>query len=232
MADELPPEVRERTRVSYWYRRANIPENLWSTDWERFEGMATEEASDAAFELADAWVNEDGFRGLAIFGNSGVGKTTVLATMLCSLIRATMPRTILGLFSDDPKGYFVTLADYHRLYLRSYELDRWAARGEGNNAELYAEWEQNFMLRRFIEEEVPHLVLDDVGKEHTTASGAAEDEFHALIRGRYARGLSTSITSNLQPGGFKGAYGEAQYSFVQEACQVFHVEGDDLRETL
>lgn len=228
--DTLPPEVRERTRARYWYRKANIPEHLWSIDWEKFEGQPTERASDAAFDLADGWVNDEGgYRGLAIFGDPGVGKTTVLATMLCSLIRATIPTTIQGLFAEDVQGYFTTLADYHRLYLRSYELDRWATRRDGDASDLVDEWEENFSLRRFIETEVPHLVLDDVGKEHVTGSRAAEDEFHSLIRGRYARGLSTSITSNLHEKGFAKAYGPAQLSFIQEACLVFHVEGTDMR---
>lgn len=226
---DLPPEILVRTKPSYWYARANIPENLWSVDWERFEGWGTEEASDAAFELGDAWVNEGSYRGLALFGDPGVGKTTVLSTLLCSFVRATIPTTISGLFSEDVQGYFITLSDYHRLYLRSYELDKWASRGQGDLSHLFGEWEKNFELRRFIEEEVPHLVLDDVGKEHTTATRAAADEFHGLIRGRYARGLSTSLTSNLHEKGFASAYGEAQLSFVQESCRIFHVTGDDFR---
>ena len=225
----LPPELRERTEPSYWYERANIPRKLWSTDWERFEGTGAEKAADVALDLVDDWVNRGGVTGISLFGNPGRGKTTLVSTMLCSMLEATIPRTLGGLIEGEVGGYFITLAEYHRLYLRLYELDRWARRSPDGGQGVYVEWEDNFILRRFIEEEVPHLVVDDVGNEHQTTSGAVQDEFHALIRGRHSRDLSTSITSNITMEKFAETYGEPQLSFLHESTRVVPVTGQDFR---
>ena len=227
--DDLPPPVRERMRPEYWFDQANIPKQLQSTDWERFEGTGAEKAADIAFDLVEEWLNEDGIRGISLFGNPGRGKSSLVATMLCSLIEETMPTTLNGLFSEDVQGYFITLDEYHRLYLELYELEKWAKFASGDTSDAYAEWQVNFALRRFIEQEVPHLVLDDVGNEHHTTSGAVQDKFHGLIRGRYAKGLSTSLTSNLTDEKFIESYGAPQLSFIQESTQVVKVVGRDFR---
>lgn len=226
---DLPPEVKERTRPEYWYRRANIPKAMWSTDWQKFAGTGAEEAAEVAFELGDAWVNEDEYRGIALFGKPGRGKTTVVTTLLCSVLDALRPTTIHGMFSEDVQCYFLTLDDYHYLHLRAYELDRLTSRSPYPITDAIDEWTRNFALRTFIETEVPHLVLDDVGNEHQTATGAVVDEFHRLIRLRYRSGLSTSITSNLTQEEFANSYGEPQLSFIHEAAQVMLVGGDDHR---
>ena len=226
---DLPEPIRERLKLNYWLQRANVPRNMWSLDWGRFEGVeGLEEVAEVAFDVCDAWVNEDSYRGIALFGRPGRGKTTVVATALCNLIYATIPRDTFGLLSAQPSGYFITLADYQALYLRSIELQRWVDRSAPGQGDA-AEYHRIFRLLDFIDNVVPHLVLDDVGQEHHTWSGSVQDRFHALIRGRFAAGLSTSITSNLKREEWENVYGAAQFSFLHEACEVVSVLGDDFR---
>lgn len=226
--EDLPEIVRERLRLSWWLREANIPNHLRSMDWVRFEGEGNEEAARVAWDLADLWAHENEPRGLALFGKPGVGKSSVLATALTTFIDETMPTSIPDLFDEKVKGYFMTLNEYHQLYLDYFELDRWSKPSEVT-ADLGSDWEKNYRKRKFIEKEVQVLVIDDVGKEHVTDSGFIEDRFYSLIRGRWARGLSTSLSSNLSLKGYETAYGGAQASFLHEACFVMEITGRDFR---
>lgn len=230
--EDMPPEIQVRAKKEYWFEQANIPRAMWSLDWDRFD--YSNEVGDAAYlvlETAERLAYEDGdHRGVSIFGHPGRGKTALACTMLCSIIEAQRPRTIGGLFDRDVPGYFITMSDYHSLYLKLYELSDWSKKAPAGHEDAYWAWEENHLLRRFIEEEVRHLVLDDVGNEHQTASGAVADAFHKLIRGRFSKGLSTSITSNLSQEGFTKMYGKPQASYLKEATTIIRLPGKDFRD--
>jgi len=68
--------------------------------------------------------------------------------------------------------------------------------------------------------DVQILVLDDIGKEHSTKTGYAEDLFDVLIRTRYGNQKNTIITTNLAPGEWEDAYSQSMASFFYEACNV------------
>jgi DNA replication protein DnaC len=73
------------------------------------------------------------------------------------------------------------------------------------------------------------LVLDDLGKEHRTASGWAENTIDAVLRSRYNAGLPTIVTTNVPLKNWGDVYGEAMGSFAHEAfipINIVSTEGD------
>lgn len=227
--DTIPAPLRKFHSPRHWYERAAVPVNLRNSDFGVLE-FDDPEPVELAQELVEAWQTEGNYQGLALFGKPGRGKTLIASTMLCSYIRGWVEgRSTKKLVDASPPAYFITLAEYQRLHLRVIEVDKMMQRSPDDSAGLMQEWVDNYGLRRWINEDVPHLVLDDVGKEHTTASGFVEANFDALVRGRWARGLSTTITSNLSQKAFLENYGEAMTSFLREMCVVVPVKGQDRR---
>jgi DNA replication protein DnaC len=69
------------------------------------------------------------------------------------------------------------------------------------------------------------VILDDVGKEHRTASGWAAQEFELLLRERYDSGLPTIITTNLSFDKWDAEYSQNLRSFATEACPAVEFGG-------
>ncbi len=88
--------------------------------------------------------------------------------------------------------------------------------------------------------EVDVLVIDDLGKEHSGASGYSEMLYENLIRIRSAHQRTTIITSNLGPKQLIERYGISMMEVLRETVAPIHVEGenrrmgagDDLRDRL
>ena len=66
------------------------------------------------------------------------------------------------------------------------------------------------------------LVIDDVGKEHSTQSGFSIDTFDLLVRSRYANGFSTTITSNLPLSRWESSYSDSMRDFTERTLRVVH----------
>jgi DNA replication protein DnaC len=81
-------------------------------------------------------------------------------------------------------------------------------------------------------EQVRFLVVDDLGKEHRTSSGFAEDKFSALLRSRSRSIKTTVITSNMSPTEFSSVYGRSSGQLAKECMIVVHLTGKDQRETI
>jgi len=76
------------------------------------------------------------------------------------------------------------------------------------------------------------LVIDDVGKEHTSASGWNSTVLHHLLRTRFNNGLPTIVTTNLPVKSWESEYGVATGSFIHEAFVTIELESirGDLRK--
>ena len=83
---------------------------------------------------------------------------------------------------------------------------------------------------------VPCLVLDDMGKEHST--GAADDYLYQIIDSRYREGLQIIVTTNARNKEELASWGEASYlapliSRMEEMGDwVFITDAMDYRERL
>jgi len=139
--------------------------------------------------------------GILLLGQPGHGKTTMASVALQRLIRGMQ---VPGLFLDYPK--------FLRLQQESWKNDDLKEKMQ----EIYGDAKHS----------LPLLVLDDLGKEHTTQSGWAENTFDAVLRSRFNAGLPTIITSNVPLNKWRSAYGESMESFAHEAFIEVKVESD------
>lgn len=139
--------------------------------------------------------------GILLLGEPGHGKTTLASVALQSLIRTMQ---IPGMFLDYPK--------FLRLQQESWKDD-----------ELKEKMREIFGDAKHS---LPLLVLDDLGKEHTTQTAWAEDTFDAVLRSRFNAGLPTIITSNVSLKRWRTAYGASMESFAHEAFIAVNVESD------
>ena len=74
------------------------------------------------------------------------------------------------------------------------------------------------------------LIVDDLGKEHSSLSGWQSSEFHHLLRTRFNNGLPTIVTTNIKLEHWASTYGDATESFANEAFIYLPIAMQDLRK--
>ena len=224
--DELP--IRRKT----WIKTASIPPA--KIGWELSDcGDITAEIKSAI----DSWlkglytsrvIKAEGKPtcgvGLMLYGLPGRGKTTVANAILQEIIRKVPPEIVgLGPGKAVPRPcYFIT---YNGI------LDLKGAIMDDHNSEdelLYYG-----ILGEAADDSynVSVLVIDDVGKEHSSASGWQKNMLHHVLRTRFNNGLPTIITTNIRLDDWESHYGSATQSFVHEAFVYLNVDSTkDLRK--
>lgn len=149
-------------------------------------------------------------QGLLLIGKPGHGKTTLASVIVQDLIINTPPEILQGRvhFSDYPK----LLRNQQRAWKEDSGIQEFID-------SLFGEAEVNTSV----------FVLDDLGKEHRTSSGWAENTFDALLRARFNAGLPTIVTTNVPLKQWGEVYGEPMESFAHEAfipLGIVSSEGD------
>lgn len=143
-------------------------------------------------------------KGLLLVGQPGHGKTTLASVLLQDAVR----KATAGLWGDSIASRPAMFTDYPKL-LRIQQR-AWKDDGESDQLlmdSIFGDAKNNVQL----------LVLDDLGKEHRTASGWAENTFDAVLRSRYNAGLPTIVTTNVPLKNWGDVYGEPMESFAHEA---------------
>lgn len=153
--------------------------------------------------------------GLLLLGPPGTGKTTIASICGQALLRAGC------------SVFYVTFAGYVRYQLRMIELRSAWERYE--DADAYHDWDVLQERCQQIRNRYEFVIIDDVGKEHTTSTRFAEDENDYLLRHRFDLALPSIVTSNLAPPLWAGKYSDSMASFINEAFVPVLVEADDQR---
>lgn len=224
--DELP--ARRRT----WVKTASIPPA--KVGWTLEDCKDVPADSMAAINkwikalYADKIIRAEGKEtcglGLMLYGLPGRGKTTVANAILQEIIRNVDPAVVgMGPGRAVPRPcYFITYNGL--LELKGDIMDD----HDSNDELLY-----NGLLGEATDDayNVRVLVLDDVGKEHATASGWQKNMLHHVLRTRFNNGLPTIITTNVKIDDWEAHYGSATQSFVHEAFMYMNMDSiTDLRK--
>ncbi len=160
-------------------------------------------------------------KGLLLLGKPGHGKTTIASVALQELLRGMSAET-WGSPNSTPRRPAMFM-DYPRL-LR-IQKSQWSDFDDATETMIngiYGDGPKENVVRTFV--------LDDLGKEHKTSSGWAEDTFDELLRSRFNSGLPTIVTSNTPLSRWEEQYGAPMASFAYEAFIILEVNsGKDLR---
>jgi DNA replication protein DnaC len=218
---ELPGSIRAQING------ANLP--MKTIGWE-FSDIEPSESLDKvkmwvemvkSGKVIQAAGNPNCGRGLLLVGEPGHGKTTLASTALQELIRG-MSREDWGMPDSNPKRPAMFM-DYPKL-LR-VQKNQWSDFDDSVETMIngiYGDGPKENVIRTFV--------LDDLGKEHRTASGWAENVFDELLRSRFNSGLPTIVTSNTPLSRWEEQYGAPMASFAYEAFIPIEVNsGKDLR---
>lgn len=156
----------------------------------------------------DDYVNNRG-RGLWLWGKPGTGKTRaacIAANHVSDLGWSTRFTTVTNL--HDLSLWPMRTTDEHEREEFQLLFDCWDVGWDG--------WRC--------------AVLDDMGKEHKTASGWVENVLDSLIRNRFNSGAPTIVTTNMPPSEIGKTYNPSMEDFVNEAFFVIEVTGRTHRE--
>lgn len=165
-------------------------------------------------------------RGLALIGPPGRGKTAVACAAINEL-RWRLREELAAKLVDLAVGY-TTFEGYLKRERRIMQLE--ALLRKTDDIDDVNDLRELTALQMQMRNDVDVLLIDDVGKEHTTATGYAEDEFDHLLRHRYDLGLTTLLTSNVAIKNWGQRYSAAMESFVHEAFEIVKADGVDYRK--
>lgn len=156
--------------------------------------------------------------GLLLAGDTGTGKTM----LACALLNGILDRK--GLV------WFTTLQRLNDMYFSQADLREAWSKFDDEGA--YLEWTDNDQWLSQVQDELPLLCLDDVGREFASRrSDWTAAKFESLLRHRFDRGLPTIVTSNLLglDDWDKRFKRDSLSSFIREAFEIVPMQTEDQR---
>lgn len=171
----------------------------------------------------DAWDSTESKPALVLQGIPGVGKTMLAAATLNEYHEGytsnkddICDKAMLVLLQQKCPVYFIQLAELIDLQIRLFRLQNDVDKGIREPAE-YLDLDQ---LLQDLKTRVKVLVIDDVGKEHHTGTGFAQDAFDLLVRTRHNGGLTTIYTTNVPIRQWSSLYSDSMRSLIERSSLV------------
>lgn len=197
----------------------NIPQSFRSTFLDAYD---VRRGSKECFRRVDRWDPTEQCPALVLQGPPNKAKTMLACSLLNEYHAPFKPSVkipendFVYLKQEKLPVYFIQLASLIDLHLRLFKLEKLVEKGLKDPAE-YLEIDQ---LVQDLTSRVRVLVVDDVGKEHTTSSHFAEDAFETLVRSRHNGGLTTIYTTNMPVAKWSMIYSESMRSFMERSATV------------
>ena len=225
--DELKP-VRKM-----WVKMANIPTGRLGWVLDDCTGVREKNMAKIRHwvnrvqngEIIKASGQSDCGKGLLLWGEPGHGKTTLSV----SIIQEMMTTFPLAPFAV-ADGHVLNRPCYFATFNDILSLNGLIIGGE-------ASLDQQTLFKGMLGDcendayNVRVLIVDDLGKEHTSLSGWQSNTFHHLLRTRFNHGLPTIVTTNIKLENWASSYGDATESFANEAFYYLPmVATEDLRK--
>jgi DNA replication protein DnaC len=170
----------------------------------------------------DRWDPTDKCPAVLLQGPPNVGKTMLASALLneyhngCSVPACVPDDSVTIMLQEQVPVYFIQLAEWLDMQIRAFKLHDLVMKGLREPTE-YLEMDK---LLQDLHYRAKVLVVDDVGKEHHTASGFAIDAFDLLVRRRHNAGLTTIYTTNLPLARWSSQYSESMQSLIQRSSLV------------
>lgn len=156
-------------------------------------------------------------KGIIFVGAPGTGKTLLAHFVL----NAALDALVL-------KVRAITMVSYQNLLLRQMDLIKLVQATKSQDAEV--KWWAADKTLTDVRNTADFVLIDDIGKEHTTSTGFIEDAFDHLIRSRGNRGNPTIMTTNVGIEKWDQAYGPSMASYIHQVCDIIPVVGPDYRQ--
>jgi DNA replication protein DnaC len=164
-------------------------------------------------------------KGLLLWGEPGHGKTTLALSIIQEII-TTFP---IESFKVEP-GHSLIRPCYFATFNDIIDL-------KGSLIGGSAKEDKDILYQGMLGEceddayNIRILIVDDLGKEHSSLSGWQSSLFHHLLRTRFNNGLPTIVTTNIKLENWASEYGDATESFANEAFYYMPIAmTEDLRK--